>query len=104
MDPRAASGLVTEYEASDLTQAKFARRAGSDATTSAHWVQLSRGEAKAKTMVSVAASVAMPLRFVEVQATAQVAAASEISLPRRCILSQLINGRSPKCLLRRLNP
>ncbi len=63
--------VVKEYEASGLTQAEFARRAGLNATTFAHWVQCARREAK--TLASVAAPVAVTPRFVEVQATAPAA-------------------------------
>lgn len=63
--------VVKEYEASGLTQAEFARRAGLNATTFAHWVQRSRREAKA--IAPAAEPVAMTPRFVEVQATAPAA-------------------------------
>jgi transposase-like protein len=62
--------VVREYEASGLTQAEFARRAGLNATTFAHWVQRSRREAKAKTLAAAAAPVTVTPRFVEVKATA----------------------------------
>ena len=54
--------VVKEYEASGLTQAEFARRAGLNKTTFSHWVQRSRRETKAKTLPAVATP-----RFVEVQ-------------------------------------
>lgn len=63
--------VVKEYEASGLTQAEFARRAGLNATTFAHWVQRSRRDAKA--IAPDAAPMAMTPRFVEVQATAPAA-------------------------------
>lgn len=59
--------VVKEYEASGLTQAEFARRAGLNATTFAHWVQRSRRDAKAKTLAAAAVPVAVKPRFVEVQ-------------------------------------
>ncbi len=53
--------VVKEYEASGLTQAEFARRAGLNQTTFSHWVQRSRREAKAKPrFVAVQAAAAMP--------------------------------------------
>lgn len=64
--------VVKEYEASGLTQVEFARRAGLNATTFAHWVQRLRREAKAKTLAAVAAPVAVAPRFVEVQAAVPV--------------------------------
>lgn len=64
--------VVKEYEGSGLTQAEFARRAGLNATTFAHWVQRSRRDAKAKTLAPAVAPVAVTPRFVEVQATAPV--------------------------------
>jgi transposase-like protein len=65
--------VVKEYEASGLTQAEFARRAGLNATTFAHWVQRSRRDAKAKTLAAAAAPVSVKPRFVEVQTPAPVA-------------------------------
>ena len=65
--------VVKEYEGSGLTQAEFARRAGLNATTFAHWVQRSRRDLKAKTLASAVAPVAVTPRFVEVQAAAAVA-------------------------------
>lgn len=65
--------VVKEYEGSGLTQAEFARRAGLNKTTFAHWVQRSRRDAKAKTLAPAAAPVAVAPRFVEVQSTAPVA-------------------------------
>lgn len=59
--------VVKEYEASGLTQAEFARRAGLNKTTFSHWVQRSRREAKAKTLPAAATP-----RFVEVQAPASM--------------------------------
>jgi transposase-like protein len=59
--------VVKEYEGSGLTQAEFARRAGLNATRFAHWVQLSRRDAKAKTLTAFATP-----RFVEVQAAASM--------------------------------
>ncbi len=65
--------VVKEYEGSGLTQTEFARRAGLNMTTFAHWVQRSRRDAKAQTLASAAAPMAVTPRFVEVQATAPVA-------------------------------
>lgn len=65
--------VVKEYEVSGLTQAEFARRAGLNATTFAHWVQRSRRDAKAKALAPAAAPVAMTPRFVEMHATAPAA-------------------------------
>ncbi len=86
--------MVKEYEASGLTQAEFARRAGLNATTFAHWVQRSRRDAKAKTLAPDAAPVAVTPRFVEVQATtpvapvvaAEPAARLSVSLPDGVVL------------------
>ncbi len=65
--------VVKEYEASGLTQAEFARRAGLNKTTFSHWVQRSRREAKAKTLTPAAAPVSVKPRFVAVQTPAAVA-------------------------------
>lgn len=63
--------VVKEYEASGLTQAEFARRAGLNKTTFAHWVQRSRRDAKSR-------PVAMTPRFVEVQEAAPVKPAANV--------------------------
>lgn len=65
--------VVKEYEGSGLTQAEFARRAGLNATTFAHWVQRLRREAKAKTLTAFATP-----RFVEVQAAASMPPAMNV--------------------------
>ena len=70
--------VVKEYEASGLTQAEFARRAGLNKTTFAHWVQRSRREAKSKTVAAVARPEAVAPRFVEVQAAAPVRPAANV--------------------------
>lgn len=57
--------VVKEYEASWMTQAEFARRAGLNKTTFSHWVQRSRRETKVKTPPAAATP-----RFVEVQTAA----------------------------------
>src|SRR5690554_346795 len=79
--------VVKEYEASGLTQAEFARRAGLNATTFAHWVQRSRRDAKAKTLAPAAAPVPVKPRFVEVQAAAVMPRA--MNVPRSTAPAEL---------------
>lgn len=94
--------VVKEYESSGLTQAEFARRAGLNATTFAHWVQRLRRDAKAKTLAAVAASVAVAPRFVEVQAAAPVRPAASATPTARLSVSfpdgVVVRGGDPVAL------
>ncbi len=64
--------LLSEYEASGLTQAEFARRNGVVYTTLAHRVQQRRREAKAGTASA---------RFVEVRPALPAAAPMAVAVP-----------------------
>lgn len=77
--------VVKEYEGSGLTQSEFARRAGLNKTTFAHWVQRARRDAKAKSLVpsAVTAPVAATPRFVEVKAAAPVMPVSNVESATR---------------------
>lgn len=71
MPTEQVAALLREYEASGLTQAEFARRAGVKYPTFASWVQAGRGRA---------GGPGARLRFAEVQMPMAKAAAAELSV------------------------
>ena len=71
MSPERVAALVGEYEASGLTQAEFARRAGVKYQTFACWVKGRRG---------VGGEPSREVRFAEVQLPAAKMNTSELSV------------------------
>lgn len=85
--------LLSEYEASGLTQAEFARRNGVVYTTLAHRVQQRRREAKAGTASA---------RFVEVRPALPTAAPMAVGVP--ATLPELIVTLPDGAVLRGADP
>lgn len=73
--PDRIESLLREYEASGLTQAEFARRAGVKYPTFASWIQARRREASTD---RPGKATAAPLRFVEACAPTECSRALEI--------------------------